>query len=69
MKKPVKKKRTGWHLASEPPKDNNWRIVCHNRLGWLGRGYYADGKWRDDETRNLIITHWHKYPKLPKDED
>lgn len=70
MKTPAKKKRTsGWRLASDPPKDEKWRIVCHDRVGWIGRGYYARGEWRDGAYGALIITHWHNYPKLPKDED
>ena len=69
MKKPVKKKRTGWHPVSEIPKKKGcWYIVCDNRIGWISRGYYSRGKWRFNLYDAMNITHWHNYPKLPKDE-
>ena len=70
MKKPVKKKRTGWHPASEPPKDARTKIVCNNILGWMTTANYVRGKWCFDcDPDGLQPTHWHDYPKLPKDED
>ena len=69
MKKSVKKKRTGWHPADEPPKDEDWRLVCHRKLGWIYRAYYNGKNWITEDWNLANITHWHDYPELPKDED